>query len=440
MSKAADFICSNISVDPQSHLTFAGFDTLSLAEQFGTPLYLMDEELIRQRAREYAAAIRENFREGSHAMYASKANSFMYIYKLIAAEGLAADVVSPGEIHTALKAGFDAAQLYFQGNNKTDADIRYAMDNGVGHFVCDSMEELFAIEAEAAARGLAQKVLLRITPGIDPHTYAAVATGKVDSKFGMAIETGQAEEFAAAALAQPHIELEGFQCHVGSMVFAEDVYERTVDAMLRFILDIKNKYGYTAEYLDIGGGFGVRYVGTDGHIDIPAKIAEIAGEVHRLCSELGLEEPKILMEPGRSIVADAGMTLYHVGTVKNIPGYKTYVSVDGGMGDNPRYALYGSAYTCLAAGKMDEDHDMECSVVGRYCESGDILQEGVRLPQSIARGDVLAVCTTGAYNYSMASNYNRYPRPPIVMLRKDGPVVAVRRETLEDLTICDENI
>ena len=440
MSRAADFICSNISVDQQRHLTFAGFDTLRLAEQFGTPLYLMDEELIRLRCRQYAEAIKGNFREGSAAMYASKACSFMYIYKLVAAEGLAADVVSPGEIHTALKAGFDASKLYFQGNNKTDDDIRYAMDWEVGHFVVDSMEELLAVEAEAAARGITQKVLLRITPGIDPHTFEAVATGKVDSKFGLAIETGQAEEFAATALAQPHIELEGFQCHVGSMVFDEDVYDRTVEAMLQFIADIKAKYGYTAEYLDIGGGFGTRYVDSDGYIDIPAKIAEIAEVMHRLCGQLGLEEPKLLMEPGRSIVADAGMTLYHVGTVKKIPGYKNYVSVDGGMGDNPRYALYGSAYTCLAAGRMDEEADTEYSVVGRYCESGDIIQEGVKLPGGMARGDVLAVCTTGAYNYSMASNYNRYPRPPIVMLRKDGPMIAVRRETLDDITACDEEI
>lgn len=426
-------LCDNITVQA-GRLFFAGQDTTALARQYGTPLYLMDEDRIRENCRRYTAAFQKHFGPNARPLYASKASSFKRIYEIMGEEGMGIDVVSAGEIYTALRAGCDLSQAYFHSNNKTDEDIRYSMDQGIGYFVADNAEEIRAIEAEAARRGIRQKVLLRLTPGIDPHTYEAVSTGKVDSKFGSAIETGQAEEIALFTLAQPHVELVGFHCHVGSQVFAEDVFERAAVIMLEFAAEMKRRHGYTTRQLDLGGGYGVRYVESDPYLDVDAKVGAVAEAVRGACARLELEMPEIHMEPGRSIVGDAGMTLYTVGTVKRIPGYKNYVSVDGGMPDNPRFALYGAGYTCLLASKMDEPADFPCSVVGRCCESGDIIQEGVMLPGSVSRGDILAVCTTGAYNYSMASNYNRLPRPPIVMLRGGSEsYVAVRRESLEDL-------
>ena len=431
-----EFICENIA-EEQGRLTFAGQDTVELAAQYGTPLYLLDEDRIRHNCRVYREAFAKHFGPGSQPLYASKASSFCRIYRIMQEEGMGIDVVSSGEIYTAQQAGFDLSRAFFHSNNKTDEDIRFAISCGVGYFIVDNEEELCAIEAEAQRQGIRQKVLLRLTPGIDPHTYEAVSTGKVDSKFGAAIETGQAEELVAYTLQKSHIELMGFHCHVGSQVFAEDVFERAATVMLEFITAMKQKYGYLAGMLNLGGGYGVRYVDSDGYLDIGQKIAEVAQVVHADCRRLGIEEPAILMEPGRSIVADAGMTLYTVGMVKRIPGYKNYVSIDGGMADNPRFALYQSRYTCLPANKMDEPCDMTCSVVGRCCESGDIIQENVQMPTSISRGDVVAVCTTGAYNYSMASNYNRLPRPPIVMLTGGRSYIAVRRETVEDIVRLD---
>lgn len=427
-------ICDNITTAENGHLLFAGQDTAALAREYGTPLYLMDEDRIRRNCRTYTAAFRRHFGDGARPLYASKALSCKRIYEIMREENMGIDVVSSGEIYTALQAGYDLSRAYFHSNNKTDEDIRYAMDCGVGCFVADNAEEIRAIEAEAARRNIKQSVLLRLTPGIDPHTYEAIATGKVDSKFGSAIETGQAEEITAFTLRQPHIDLAGFHCHVGSQVFAEDVFERAAVIMLEFIAHIKAKYGYMARQLDLGGGYGVRYVESDPHLDVDTKVGEVASAIRETCARLGLEMPEIHMEPGRSIVADAGMTLYTVGTVKRIPGYKNYVSVDGSMADHPRYALYGALYTCLLANKMNEAADFPCDVVGRCCESGDIIQRDVRLPAGVGRGDIVAVCTTGAYHYSMASNYNRLPRPPIVMLRGGSEhYAAVRRESLADL-------
>ena len=431
-------ICDNITVGRDGHLYFAGQDTVELAKQYGTPLYLMDEDKIRESCRVYTEAFKKHFGENARPLYASKANCFKRIYEIMREENMGIDVVSSGEMYTAIQAGYDLSRAYFHSNNKTDADIAYGMDNGIGYFVADNVEEIKAIEAEAARRGTKQKVLLRLTPGIDPHTYEAIATGKVDSKFGSAIETGQAEEITVFTLAQPHVELMGFHCHVGSQVFGEDIFERAAVVMLEFVAEMKAKHGYMAPQLDLGGGYGVRYVEDDPYLDVDTKVGQVAAAIKEACARLNIEMPEIHMEPGRSIVAAAGMTLYTCGTVKKIPGYKNYVSIDGGMPDNPRFALYGSKYTCLVANKMNEECDFVASIVGRCCESGDIIQEGVSVPSSVGRGDTVAVCTTGAYNYSMASNYNRLPRAPIVMLRGGNEsYVAVRRETFADLCAND---
>ena len=422
-----------LTIGENGHLYFAGQDTVTLAKQYGTPLYLMDEDGIRRQCQTYRAAFRKHFGSGSRPLYASKACCFKRIYQIMAEEDMGIDVVSSGEIYTALQAGYDLRGAYFHSNNKTDEDIAFAMDSHVGYFVADNIEEINAIEAHAACRGIRQKVLLRLTPGIDPHTYEAISTGKVDSKFGSAIETGQAESITLHTLAQPHVELVGFHCHVGSQVFTEDVFERAAVVMLEFIAAMARKYGYQVRQLDLGGGYGVRYVDTDPYLDVDAKVAQVAAAIKSACRRLDIPVPEIHMEPGRSIVGAAGLTLYACGTVKRIPGYKNYVSIDGGMTDNPRFALYRANYTCLPANKMTEPRVLEASVVGRCCESGDIIQEHVLLPASIGRGDIVAVCTTGAYNYSMASHYNRLPKPPVVMLCRGASYVAVRRESLADL-------
>ncbi len=432
-------ICNNLTVNERGHLCLGGQDTVELTKKYGTPLYLMDEDRIRERCRTYLSAMKEAFGDSSLPLYASKAASFRQIYRIMKEEGMGVDVVSSGEVCTAVSVGFPMERAYFHSNNKTDADIDYAMKNGVGYFVVDNREELDAIEFFASKHSITQKILLRLTPGIDPHTYAAVNTGKVDSKFGSAIETGQADEITAYALSLTHIKLSGYHCHIGSQVFDSDTFLRAAAIMLDFANQMKEKYDLVIDELDLGGGYGVRYLDEHPEIDIRANILAVGEAVKAQCRALNYPMPAIRLEPGRSIVADAGMTLYTVGTVKQIPGYKNYVSVDGGMTDNPRFALYGSPYTVLLANRAnDESKPFKCSVVGRCCESGDILQENVTLPANTTRGDILAVLTTGAYNYSMSSNYNRIPRPPVVMLCDGESYIAVKRETYED--ICRNDI
>ena len=426
-------ICDNLGVNSQGRLTFAGVDTVSLAEKYGTPLYVMDENRIRHNCRVYLDAVKKYFGDKGGCLYASKACSFKRLYEIIKEEGMGTDVVSSGEVYTALKAGFDMKNAFFHSNNKTDEDIAFAIESGVGYFVCDNIEEVNAISNIASQKGVVQNVLLRLTPGIDPHTYEAVNTGKVDSKFGSAIETGQAFEITKTTLELEGISLCGFHCHIGSQIFDSEIYKRSSEVMLEFIARVKTELGFTTQILDLGGGYGVRYIDANPYIDIDKNIAELAGFVKFTVAQLGIEMPKIYLEPGRSIVADAGLTLYTAGTVKKIPGYKNYVSIDGGMADNPRYALYGSYYTVLSANRPEEKGDMLCTLAGRCCESGDLIQENIRLPHDIKRGEKIAVLTTGAYNYSMSSNYNRLGKPPVIMIADGKDYTAVKRETLEDI-------
>ncbi len=426
------FICDNINVNEAGHLTFAGKDVTLLAQKYGTPLYLMDEEKIRYNCNIYKNAFKKYFGDNALPLFASKSASFKRLYEIMKEEGMGIDVVSSGEIYTAIKAGFSLENAYFHSNNKTDFDIEFAITSGVGYFVVDNIEELKRISYEAGRQGKTQKVLLRLTPGIDPHTYEAISTGKVDSKFGSAIETGQAEEITAQALEMPSVELCGFHCHIGSQVFESEPFYMAASVMIEFIGEMKRKLGFTAKQLNLGGGYGVRYTEKDPVFDIDGSIREVAQFVKEKSAEQGIEVPKILMEPGRSIVGNAGMTLYTAGTVKKIPGFKNYVSIDGGMPDNPRYALYKSDYTVINASKANQEPNLTCSVVGRCCESGDIIQENVRLVQP-ERGEIIAVLTTGAYNFSMASNYNRIGKPPVVMIAGKEDYVAVKGETLEDI-------
>lgn len=422
----------NYTVGENGHLFVGGCDTVSLARKYGTPLYVIDEDKVRRSMRKFREIMQKYFPAGSRVLYASKALSYVDIYRVAASEGLGADVVSSGEIYTALKGGLPGSAMYFHGNNKTDEDIEYALGAGVGTFVADCREELEYLDAAARRIGKKQDVLLRITPGIDPHTHKKVVTGSVDSKFGTPIETGQAYELVRFALGLKNITLRGFHSHIGSQIFDSGPFSDAAEIMMRFIADLPGKLGYTAEYLNLGGGYGVTYTEDRADLDADRVLREISEKLTGLAGDFGIEVPKIIIEPGRALVAAAGVTLYTVGSVKTIPGYRTYVSIDGGMPDNPRYALYQSDYTALIASRAAEPASQRVTIAGRCCESGDLIQENAPL-QSCKRGDILAVLVTGAYNYSMASNYNRIPRPAMVSVSGGKDRLVVRRESFEDL-------
>ena len=425
------FITNNLSIGSNGNLFFADVDTVELAQKYKTPLYLMDEDKIREKCRAFKNAVERSFNSGK-ILYASKAAAFVRMYEIVNEENLCVDVVSGGELYTAIRAGFPTKKIYFHGNNKSIDEIEYAISNGIGYFIVDNLYELEYINKIAAEKGKKQKILLRITPNIDPHTFEAVSTGKIDSKFGFAIETGQAQESVKMALSCENIELSGYHCHIGSQVFEHNLFSDSAEIMFEFSAQMKNEFGYEAETINLGGGFGIRYVEEDVEVDIEGCIREISLAVKKECAKHSLKEPEILFEPGRSIVGDCGITLYTVGNIKIIPEYKKYVAVDGGMSDNPRYALYQSPYTAIIANKADKERDFLCTIAGKCCESGDLIQEDTML-QTPEFGDILAVFSTGAYNYSMASNYNKIPRLPIVMIKDKKDYVAVKRETYEDI-------
>lgn len=430
------YLPNGFTVNEQGHLAIGGVDTLAIAEQFGTPAYVMNEDEIRRCCRIYREAVSRCYGEGSLPLFASKALSCKYIYRIIAEEGLGADLVSPGELYTALAAGFPMEKTCFHGNNKTDDDLRMALDAGVGRIVVDNFDELRTLSVLASAAGKTQSILLRVSPGIDPHTHRAVSTGAVDSKFGTAIATGQAMEIVREAITLPGIELVGLHCHIGSQIFEVEPFYDASTVMTEFAAQIHRETGFIIRQINLGGGFGVPYTGDQEAFDYAKAISDIADHVKAQSQKHGIPCPVVYLEPGRSIVAAAGITLYTVGSVKEITGFRNYISVDGGMTDNPRYALYGSRYEMVNAAKAGEDKTYRCTVAGRCCESGDLLGEEIDI-QPCRRGDILAVLVTGAYNYSMASNYNRIPRPPIIMVKDGRAFPVVRRETFDDLIGCD---
>ncbi len=421
-----------LATDEKGNLTFCGVSTKELAEEYSTPLYVLDLNGVENRCLMYKNAMEKHFGASSSVLYAGKALSYKGIYKIAEKAGIGVDIVSPGELYTAAAAGFPLSKAYFHGNNKTDEDIRYAMSLGMGYFVCDGIEELCAINEQAAKAKTRQKILLRLTPGIDAHTHKKITTGIIDSKFGTPIVTGAAKELTEKALSMEHIELCGYHCHIGSQIFSAQPFCDAAEVMLDFIAQMKASLGYSAQKLNLGGGFGVRYTEDDPEIDYEEYIGLIASTVKNKCRALGIDVPHMCIEPGRSIVADNGITLYTVGSVKKIPGVRNYVSIDGGMTDNPRFALYSSAYTVINASKACAKADFTASVVGRCCESGDIIAEDAALAEP-ERSDILAVLTTGAYNYSMASNYNRLPRPALIGLSGEKISLEIKRESFDEL-------
>lgn len=423
---------NNLDINTNGHLTIGGIDATELAREYGTPLYVLDEDMIRERCRIYVTEMHKYFGKDSAPLFASKALCFKGIYPIVESEGLCTDVVSPGEIYTALAAGFPPEKMFFHGTNKTDRDIEYGVESGVGYFIIDNMNELQALDRIAGEHGIVQKALLRLTCGLDPHTLEAINTGKVDSQFGVPIDTGQADEFVKAAVDCSNIQVEGFHSHVGSQIFESDSFNRQAEILAEYAARARDEFGLEINTLNIGGGFGVRYTEKDPAPEIGSRIAEIAEHLDAACEKYCVKISRVFMEPGRSIVADAGTTLYETGGVKEVKGYRNYVTVDGGMTDNPRFALYGSEYTVLNASRASEPADYECTVAGRCCESGDRIAEYVKITKP-ERGDIIAVLTTGAYNYSMASNYNRIPKPAIAIVSGGKSRLAVKRESFEDM-------
>ncbi len=428
----AKMLHNNISVNDKGHLAFSGVDTVTLAEKYGTPLYLLDENKLRENCREYKTAVEKYFGRDSLPLYASKALCVRDVYRIINEEGLGTDVVSGGELYTALSVGFPAEKIYFHGNNKTKSELIYGLESKIGAFVVDNFDELHTLNEEAGRLGVVQNILLRLSPGIDPHTHRAVVTGSVDSKFGVAIETGQAIEFVKSALECKNLNLEGIHCHIGSQIFDKFPFTDSASIMLDFVLNVKNELNYSFKKINLGGGIGVRYVDSDPEISLDSILREIKNELDKLVSEKGLDTPIFLFEMGRFICANAGMTIYEVGSVKEITGYKKYVCIDGGMPDNPRYALYESKYTAYNASNANLPRDIIASVAGRCCESGDLIGEDMQL-QHFKKGDYLAVAVTGAYNYSMASHYNRLPKPAMVSVNNGSEKLIVKRESYEDI-------
>ncbi|MDR0530824.1 MAG: diaminopimelate decarboxylase [Oscillospiraceae bacterium] len=428
------FLADCLGVNELGHLTIGGADAIDLAREFGTPLYVLDETQVRQNCRAYKEAIAKFYGGHGLPLYASKALSCKALCRIAQEEGMGLDVVSAGELYTALQAGFDPANIYFHGNNKTRFELEYALRERVGFIVVDNLTELETLSGLAAGRPV--DILLRIKPGIDAHTHQFIRTGQIDSKFGFALETGEAFEAARMAAAAPNLRLVGVHCHVGSQIFDVAPFELAADVLLRFMAQIKSELGITLTQLNLGGGIGIFYDETDDALPYGVYFEKVAALLKERCAALDLPLPLLLLEPGRSIPGPAGVTLYTVGAVKEIPGIRTYVTVDGGMGDNPRYMMYGANYTVLCANRAAQPRTETVTVAGRYCESGDLIQEHTKL-QATAPGDILAVLATGAYNYSMASNYNRVPKPPMVMITEGRPRIIVRGETIEDMARLD---
>ena len=426
------FVSDCLNVNEKGHLTIGGCDTKELAQQFGTPAIVYDENEIRKNCAAFVSSIEENYGGNGLVLYASKAFSCKEMYRIVNSEKMGVDVVSGGELYTALSVGFPADKIYFHGNNKKYDEIEYAVDAGVGRIVVDNLTELETLNKIAAKKGKKVGIMFRIKPGIDAHTHSFIRTGQIDSKFGLALETGEAMHGVKEALKMENVELKGLHCHIGSQIFDIDPFELAAEVMLGFMKQIKDETGVTLGELNLGGGFGIKYLTDDKPQPYTEYMRRVAGVIKAKADELSLPVPFILIEPGRSVVGAAAVTLYTVGAVKNIPDVRTYVSIDGGMGDNPRYILYQSSYEVVCANRMNDEKTLTATVAGKCCESGDLIQENVKLPE-VKPGDTLAVLSTGAYNYSMASNYNRIPRPPVVMVKDGEARLIIKAESYEDL-------
>jgi diaminopimelate decarboxylase len=405
--------------------------TVDLVEKFGTPLYVIDEKLTREKCNRYYRAFKANQGKNKVA-YAGKAFLTLAMCQLINSEGLYLDVVSAGELYTAYKSNFPMEKIYFHGNNKTIEEIKIAIRLGIGNFVVDNVEEMKNIDSIARQENKVQSVLLRVTPGIEAHTHEYIKTGQIDSKFGFNIENNGVMKAVKQALEFPNIKLSGLHCHIGSQIFEVEPYCEEVDVMLSLIKDIKDKFSIDICELDLGGGFGIYYVEGDSPKPIEEFCSVILEKAEKKASELGIELPALVIEPGRSIIGNSGTTLYTIGSIKDIPNVRKYVSVNGGMADNIRPSLYKAKYECAIANRVYSEEKEKVTIAGKFCESGDILIKDAELAK-VRIGDILAVFTTGAYGYSMASNYNKAEKPAVVFVNGSNASLVCKRQSLEDV-------
>lgn len=420
-----------MEINSKGNLQIGGCDTVELAREFGTPLYVMDEATLRNNCRDYHDSFMKKY-DNTLVIYASKAFSNLAMYRIIAEENLGLDVVSGGEIYTASKAGFPMDKVYFHGNNKTPDELALALEAGVGRIVVDNTYELDMLNSLAGQLNRKADILVRITPGIEAHTHEYIQTGQIDSKFGLVVSNGQAMEGIKNALTMPNLEFRGVHCHIGSQIFELESYQHTAEVMMNFIKKIKDETGVTCEELNLGGGFGIYYTSGDKPANVQLYARLVMDAIYQKAEELKIVLPKIIVEPGRSIVGIAGTTLYTVGSIKDIPGVRKYVAVDGGMTDNPRPALYQARYEAMVANRAEQKAEEVVSIAGKCCESGDMLIWDINLP-SIESGDILAVSSTGAYNYSMANNYNRIGKPAVILVNNGEADIIVQRENHQDI-------
>ena len=416
-----------------NNLKIAGLEAKYLAENFGTPLYVMDEKLIIDKCREYYKAFKVK-EENNRVAYAGKAFLTLEMCRIIDREGLCLDVVSGGELYTAYKANFNMEKVYFHGNNKTEEEIELGVKLGVGRFIVDNLWEMKKINEIAEKYGKVQRIYLRITPGIEAHTHDYIKTGQIDSKFGFAPVDNIIMNSIKNALELSNLNLVGLHCHIGSQIFDNEPFGDAAEIMLKFIKEIKQETGHEIGELNLGGGFGVYYSDGDNPKDISYYCAAILDRVDKVCKELSIKKPILTIEPGRSIVANAGTTLYKVGSIKEIPNIRKYIAVDGGMTDNIRPALYDAKYEAIIVNKANEPFEDLVTVVGKCCESGDVLIKDIKL-QKAESGDILAVTSTGAYGFSMASGYNKNLRPAVVFVRDGEAKIVVKRQSFEELLL-----
>lgn len=414
-----------------NQLAIGGVFAKDLVKEYGSPLYVFDEALIREYCKDYRRYFKceEN---NNRVAFAGKAFLTVQMCKLLKEENMSLDVVSGGELYTAYKSGFPLGRVMFHGNNKTLDEIELGVKLGVGNFVVDNYYEMEALNDAAKECNKVQNIYLRITPGIEAHTHDYIKTGQIDSKFGFAPVGTVIEDAIKKAISLKHINLTGIHCHIGSQIFELEPYEDAVEIMLELVRKTKENLGYLIKEVDFGGGFGIYYTEEDKPKTTEEYCSVIINKVEEVCARTGQERPNLTVEPGRSIVANAGLTLYTVGSIKEIPGVRKYVSVDGGMTDNIRPALYNAKYECIVANRIQDIVDETVTISGKCCESGDILLENVKLPL-VESGDILAIMTTGAYGYSMSSNYNKIPRPAVVMVKGNSARLICRRESYEDL-------
>ncbi len=431
----ADILPQTAAVDEGGHLILGGCDAVELAREFGTPLYVFDEETLRGQCREFRSQFRSRHPDTVVA-YAAKAYLGRALAGILVQEEMALDVVSGGELAIAASVNFPPERIYFHGNNKSETELREALDYGVGRIVIDNFHEMQLLNGVAQGAGRRQPVLLRLSPGIDPHTHAYITTGTLDSKFGIPLATGQGEAAVRQAMEMPGLELVGLHVHLGSLVFDLEPYRQAVDVVLTFAAEMGKKHGFRLVEFSPGGGFAVQYTEDQPPPQVGEYAEAITSAVAEGCQKHGLSLPKLIVEPGRAIVARAAVALYTVGAAKDVPGVRRFVSVDGGMADNIRPPLYDSRYEALVANKALEARREKVTIAGRYCESGDILMRDAELAP-LAAGDILAMATAGAYALPMASNYNASQRPAVVLV-KDGEARLIRRrETYEDLMRAD---